>query len=499
MARLDCLSNASFVSFPFAAPHHAHHEHHQHHFDNDLPPYQSKIARLNVECADPSMLQDCIAGQKWKCINEDGRWRKHKCKFHREVQNHLAEVNKYLSAHSKRNCACFTPDGVVYTKIKSERDVFQPKQKRFEQRHKPHNGRFKRETADVMDEIYIDQIPPEFLDLLRMDEVVENLQNSLLNQTEQSEEHSRKKRDVDYMAQTIDELNTVLGQIEQKYSNASDGPVQCFVEVTGKVNCSTIVYENERAWKQSRVQIDMLIKVLKSKITNLKDIKRHLKEHRPSNMTYDEDNYENVSSSLEDLEEADDVTKAPRRKTNRTTALPIRPTGTERKRKQKVSTTTTEETSSGYSTDEDYASSSYFSTEESSTASTTPGTSSTTQRQRNRTKQPRTSVPTTTSSTSTVADTSVYEDFSATSENVEDYATSELPELASTTELFSSSSKLGIQERFDEKSVTIDATIIEPKRQKTNVMGNSVNVNVTSDNEHKNVPADCYCEPEFER
>lgn len=465
-----------------------------------MPPYQSKIARLNVECADPTLLQDCIAGQKWKCINEDGRWRKHKCKFHREVQNHLAEVNKYLSAHSKRNCACFTPDGVVYTKIKSERDVFQPKQKRFEQRHKPQNGRYKRETADAMDEIYIDHIPPEFLDLLRMDEVVENLQNSLLNQSEQVEEHSRKKRDVDYMAQTIDELNTVLGHIEEKYANATNGPVQCFVEVSGKVNCSTIVYENEQAWKQSRVQIDMLIKVLKSKITNLKDIKRHLKEHRPMNMTYDEENYENISSSLEDLEEVDETTKAPKRRPNRTTALPLRPTGTERKKKQKTSTTT-EETSSGYSTDGEDSSSVFFSTEESSTVTSTSTTTvpfSTSQRQRNRTKIPRTTTKTITTTAGTT-ESSVYEDISSTSEKSEDYSTSEFPDVSSTTELFAASSRI-FTDHFDEKSVTIDATIIEPKtRQKPNAMGNNVNVNVTSENPHKNVPADCYCEPEYER
>lgn len=39
----------------------------------------------------------------------------------------------------------------------------------------------------------------------------------------------------------------------------------------------------------SRVQIDLLIKVLKNKISDLKDIKKHLKEHRPAHMKdYDE-------------------------------------------------------------------------------------------------------------------------------------------------------------------------------------------------------------------
>jgi extracellular sulfatase Sulf len=269
--------------------------------DNNLPPYQSKIARLNVECADPDLLQDCVPNQKWKCINEDGRWRKHKCKFHREVQNHLAEVNKYLSAQSKRNCACFTESGVVYTKIKSDRDIFQPKQKR----HRTHLVRSRRETVDEVEEIYIDQIPPEFVDLLRMDEVVQNLQNAVMNQSETGENSRKKRETTDYVSQTLDELTKVLGSIEKKHANVSEGsPVQCFVEVSGKVNCSTVVYENEAAWKENRMQIDRLIKVLKNKIANLKDIKKHLKEHRPSNMTYDEENY---STSLEDYDRSEEI------------------------------------------------------------------------------------------------------------------------------------------------------------------------------------------------
>lgn len=51
--------------------------------DNDVPVgAKSKVERINSECTDPTLHEDCLPGQKWKCINEDGRWRKHKCKFH---------------------------------------------------------------------------------------------------------------------------------------------------------------------------------------------------------------------------------------------------------------------------------------------------------------------------------------------------------------------------------------------------------------------------------
>lgn len=65
---------------------------------------------------------------------------------------------------------------------------------------------------------------------------------------------------------------------------------KCFVEPSGKVNCSEIIYEDERSWKKSRNQIDLLIQVLKSKIIDLKDIKRHLKSNKPNHFKDDDEN-----------------------------------------------------------------------------------------------------------------------------------------------------------------------------------------------------------------
>lgn len=77
-------------------------------------------------------------------------------------------------------------------------------------------------------------------------------------------------------------------QLESRGDNRKFG-AKCFIENNGKVNCSDIIYEDEKSWKLSRVQIDLLIKVLKNKISDLKDIKKHLKEHKPVHMKdYDE-------------------------------------------------------------------------------------------------------------------------------------------------------------------------------------------------------------------
>lgn len=90
----------------------------------------------------------------------------------------------------------------------------------------------------------------------------------------------------------------------QVLSNENSG-AKCFIEANGQVNCSTAIYEDEKRWKKSRSQVDLLIQALKNKIFELKDIRRHLKENKPKNMTdeYDLDSNENVphNSSSEEM------------------------------------------------------------------------------------------------------------------------------------------------------------------------------------------------------
>lgn len=52
--------------------------------------------------------------------------------FQMQWQNHLAELNRVAASHNKRNCACFVPNGVVYTKLKANH----PSSKEFHQTRK---------------------------------------------------------------------------------------------------------------------------------------------------------------------------------------------------------------------------------------------------------------------------------------------------------------------------------------------------------------------------
>ncbi|XP_031830711.2 extracellular sulfatase Sulf1 isoform X1 [Nomia melanderi] len=81
------------------------------HLDNRVhpvhPSYSTKHERLAIECSRPEAQANCVLGQKWRCERDGHRWRRHKCKY--------AAPPPRVS----KKCACFTPNGVVYTRLES--------------------------------------------------------------------------------------------------------------------------------------------------------------------------------------------------------------------------------------------------------------------------------------------------------------------------------------------------------------------------------------------
>ncbi|XP_076685460.1 extracellular sulfatase Sulf1 isoform X2 [Andrena cerasifolii] len=79
------------------------------HLDNRVHPVHpaTKHERLAIECSRPEAQANCVLGQKWRCERDGHRWRRHKCKY--------AAPPPRVS----KKCACFTPNGVVYTRLES--------------------------------------------------------------------------------------------------------------------------------------------------------------------------------------------------------------------------------------------------------------------------------------------------------------------------------------------------------------------------------------------
>ncbi|RLU16743.1 hypothetical protein DMN91_010811 [Ooceraea biroi] len=84
------------------------------HLDNRVhpmhAPFATKHERLAAECSRPEAQADCLPGQKWRCERDGHRWRRHKCRY--AIPPPPQRVSK--------KCACFTPNGVVYTRLDSD-------------------------------------------------------------------------------------------------------------------------------------------------------------------------------------------------------------------------------------------------------------------------------------------------------------------------------------------------------------------------------------------
>lgn len=132
----------------------------------------------------------------------------------------------------------------------------------------------------------------------------------------------RRKRDTShYLNDVVLEIQKELEHLEtsmdldtgsnpEVHANSTQKfGVNCSIDTGGKVNCSSVIYENEKSWKKSRDQVDLLIQVLKTKIVELKDIRRHLKEHKPKNATDNDDDGGSGSGGGGDDSDEEDVSE----------------------------------------------------------------------------------------------------------------------------------------------------------------------------------------------
>lgn len=206
----------------------------------------------------------------------------------------ISHLEKITKEPSRRNCACFVAKGVVYTKLKTPAN----------KRHQGQGGderltRVKRNTLGDTGETLIHQHSPvEILELIRLNEELDKLSAGFHH----SVAGMREKRNADDASDVLAEIQQSLRSLEDSFRNSSESRSEkCFVLNSGQVNCTASVYEDAKSWKRSRHQIDLLIKVLKKKISDLKDIRKHLKENKP--VSVNREDYEDVISKEEDGDE----------------------------------------------------------------------------------------------------------------------------------------------------------------------------------------------------
>lgn len=222
--------------------------------DNRLPTvplhFNSKSEQLAYECTRMDYQLPCTFDQKWYCEKDNDRWRKHKCKLSLSRQDYSG------SQKSSKKCACFTRKGLIYKRLPNNATYF-----------KQHKSRIKRST-DLEDSMkitnqHVDQQMADIRDKLQGLEAA----NASLSRT--------------HIAKPNLDTNTI-----------SSSHVGCVILGVGRINCSTSIYHDKKAWRRTRHSIDSEIQSLKRKLDKLKEIRKHLKHTKPINDDEEEDEFD---------------------------------------------------------------------------------------------------------------------------------------------------------------------------------------------------------------
>jgi hypothetical protein len=96
-------------------------------------------------------------------------------------------------------------------------------------------------------------------------------------------------KDVQGKLTDLKNANASLIEPNLATNTISEGGAGCVIINQGRVNCSTVIYQDRKSWRQSRHMIDNEIYQLKQKLEKLKEIRRHLKHTKPISGQADED------------------------------------------------------------------------------------------------------------------------------------------------------------------------------------------------------------------
>ncbi|CAK1599996.1 unnamed protein product [Parnassius mnemosyne] len=245
-----------------------------------------KAARLAAECSKAELRAPCSIGRKWKCVLVNGRWRRHKCKYESEISTPQPKM-------STKKCACFTPSGLVYTRLETDGTILRrpndsQKENTTRKRRSIDNDVFEPNTVDkILDEnpsighLRFTNEPFNEVDnkntKAKIDELIKETEAYLkaYERTKENVDHKRIKRRAQHFNHNKHkQKNDVMESI-------NESSLECKIEKDGTVNCSQLIYNDLKAWHTNRLSLEDQIRQLRTKLEDLKEIKRHLKTSKP--------------------------------------------------------------------------------------------------------------------------------------------------------------------------------------------------------------------------
>ncbi|XP_013193151.2 extracellular sulfatase SULF-1 homolog [Amyelois transitella] len=257
-------------------------------FDEGSDLVNGKAARLAVECSKAEFRAPCSTGRKWKCVLVNGRWRRHKCKYEPEISTPPPKM-------STKKCACFTPSGLVYTRLETDGTIARRPTDYYRE-----NINITRSRRSLDNDVYepntVDSIleeNPSIGHLSFKNEPTDELQNreikdkidELIKETEAFlEAYERSKDNIDH--KRIKRRAQHYNHSKNKHKNdailnSNESSLECKIEKDGTVNCSQVIYNDLKAWITNRMSIEDQIRQLRTKLEDLKEIKKHLKSTKP--------------------------------------------------------------------------------------------------------------------------------------------------------------------------------------------------------------------------
>ncbi|XP_048004499.1 extracellular sulfatase SULF-1 homolog isoform X1 [Leguminivora glycinivorella] len=244
-----------------------------------------KADRLADDCSQAEARLPCAPGRKWRCVLVAGRWRRHKCKYE-------GDIGVAPPKMSTKKCACFTPSGLVYTRLETDgtiarRPIAAPKDNTTRSRRSIDNDVFEPNTVDS-----ILKENPSIGHLSSKNEPISEIENrnltdkidKLIEETEAFLEAYERTKDnigktrIKRRAQNWNKHK----QRNDAVVNSNGSSLECKIERDGQVNCSQVIYNDLKAWHTNRLSLEDQIRQLKTKLEDLKEIKRHLKTTKPA-------------------------------------------------------------------------------------------------------------------------------------------------------------------------------------------------------------------------
>ncbi|XP_032685493.1 extracellular sulfatase SULF-1 homolog isoform X3 [Odontomachus brunneus] len=259
------------------------------HLDNRVHTLSTKHERLAAECSRPEAQTDCLPGQKWRCEWDGHRWRRHKCRY---------AAPPPLQRESKK-CACFTPTGVVYTRLESnnyDRLGFARERRPADPYGDMPRYFAKRGKREVSNDTVLDQGNDEDFDVYLEDErdrraVDEEDDEDFLQEldllTQQMKKEYARARNARGDGTIIDDdgidREDTLDHLEQQVSGYSSDDFDLTLDevIKGRLNVDDVVRRHRRVRRSvaKKDTIEHVTKIMESIEEELDDLKQTQARH----------------------------------------------------------------------------------------------------------------------------------------------------------------------------------------------------------------------------